>query len=226
MGISFGGGGGGAGSEFASSDITGQTTVTAASGDLLIIADVSDSNNLKKVTAQTIADLAAASGDRPADFSPAAGSSSAVANTTTETGLDKTVVITGNTLRVGDKILVEYSGYYSTTGTPTFFIGSQIGGSNMSYQGYTASNNASNRFWHLSVELLVVAIGASGSLAPLKITSGIGGSALNNVSDVQVLTVDTTGNITIRATLDWDAASASNTAHSRICLGTVIGVAQ
>lgn len=34
------------------------TLVTAASGDLILVADVSDSNNLKKVTAQTIADLA------------------------------------------------------------------------------------------------------------------------------------------------------------------------
>lgn len=37
---------------------TNATTVTAASGDLILIADVSDSNNLKNVTAQTIADLA------------------------------------------------------------------------------------------------------------------------------------------------------------------------
>lgn len=35
-------------------------SVTAASGDFVLIADVSDSNNLKKVTAQSIANLAAA----------------------------------------------------------------------------------------------------------------------------------------------------------------------
>jgi hypothetical protein len=38
--------------------IVPETTVTAAAGDLILIADVSDANNIKKVTAQTIADLA------------------------------------------------------------------------------------------------------------------------------------------------------------------------
>lgn len=38
--------------------ITNKDSVTAAAGDLLLVADVSDSNNLKQVTAQSIADLA------------------------------------------------------------------------------------------------------------------------------------------------------------------------
>jgi hypothetical protein len=38
--------------------IAGKTTVTAATGDLVLIADASDSNNLKKVTVDTIAALA------------------------------------------------------------------------------------------------------------------------------------------------------------------------
>lgn len=46
-------------SEVKSELITGMTTVTAAAGDLILVADVSDSNNLKKVTVQTIVDLAA-----------------------------------------------------------------------------------------------------------------------------------------------------------------------
>lgn len=49
---------GGAGGSFASSDITGLTTVTAAVGDLVAVADVSDANALKKVTVQTIVDNA------------------------------------------------------------------------------------------------------------------------------------------------------------------------
>ena len=43
--------------------ITGQGAATVASGDLVLIADVDDSNNLKKVTAQSIADLGAGGGD-------------------------------------------------------------------------------------------------------------------------------------------------------------------
>lgn len=42
--------------------ITNKTSATVASGDLVLIADVSDSNNLKQVTAQSIANLAVGSG--------------------------------------------------------------------------------------------------------------------------------------------------------------------
>lgn len=45
-------------------DPNNATSVTAATGDLVLIADVSDSNNLKKVTAQSIADLAPAAPSR------------------------------------------------------------------------------------------------------------------------------------------------------------------
>lgn len=41
-------------------DPNNATSVTAASGDFVLIADVSDANNVKKVTAQSIADLAGA----------------------------------------------------------------------------------------------------------------------------------------------------------------------
>lgn len=41
--------------------ITGKAAATVASGDLVLIADINDSNNLKQVTAQSIADLAGVS---------------------------------------------------------------------------------------------------------------------------------------------------------------------
>jgi len=37
--------------------ITGKASATVASGDLVLIADVNDTNALKQVTAQSIADL-------------------------------------------------------------------------------------------------------------------------------------------------------------------------
>ena len=42
--------------------ITGKPTATVASGDLVLIADINDSNNLKQVTAQSIADLGSGGG--------------------------------------------------------------------------------------------------------------------------------------------------------------------
>ena len=45
--------------------ITAKTLVTAAAGDHVLIADLSDSSNLKKVTVQTIVDLASGGGEIP-----------------------------------------------------------------------------------------------------------------------------------------------------------------
>lgn len=42
--------------------ITDQTAGTVASGDLVLVSDIDDSNNLKKVTAQSIADLSGGGG--------------------------------------------------------------------------------------------------------------------------------------------------------------------
>jgi hypothetical protein len=49
-------GGGSSGAVTLNVDINGQSNVTAATGDEIIIADVSDSNNIKKVTVQSILD--------------------------------------------------------------------------------------------------------------------------------------------------------------------------
>lgn len=54
-------------------DPTNATTVTAAAADLLLIADASDSNNLKKVTAQSIADLAGATTEGLENFTLVSG---------------------------------------------------------------------------------------------------------------------------------------------------------
>ena len=51
-------GGGTSGAVSLAVDINGQTTATLAGGDEVIIGDVSDSNNIKKTTAQDIANLA------------------------------------------------------------------------------------------------------------------------------------------------------------------------
>lgn len=49
-------GGGTSGTVSLAVDINGQSSVTAATGDELLIADASDSNNIKKVTVQSILD--------------------------------------------------------------------------------------------------------------------------------------------------------------------------
>lgn len=54
-------------------DPNNATSTTVAGGDLLLVADVSDSNNLKKVTAQSIADLAAGGSFAKETFTLSAG---------------------------------------------------------------------------------------------------------------------------------------------------------
>ena len=49
-------GGGTSGTVSLAVDINGQSSVTAATGDKILIADASDSNNIKKVTVQSILD--------------------------------------------------------------------------------------------------------------------------------------------------------------------------
>ena len=49
-------GGGTSGTVSLAVDINGQSSVTAATGDEILIADASDSNNIKKVTVQSILD--------------------------------------------------------------------------------------------------------------------------------------------------------------------------
>lgn len=53
-------GGGTSGAVSLAVDVNSQTTTTVASGDEVIVGDVSDSNNIKKTTAQDIANLAPA----------------------------------------------------------------------------------------------------------------------------------------------------------------------
>lgn len=53
-------GGGTSGAVSLAVDVNSQTTTTVAGGDEVIVGDVSDSNNIKKTTAQDIANLAPA----------------------------------------------------------------------------------------------------------------------------------------------------------------------
>lgn len=53
-------GGGSSGAVTLNVDINGQTSATVVGGDEIIIGDISDSNNIKKTTAQDIANLSSA----------------------------------------------------------------------------------------------------------------------------------------------------------------------
>ena len=75
--------------------VTNRSTATVASGDLILIADIDDSNNLKKVSAQDIADLGGGGGG---SFTAGAG-----------------IEILGTLIKVGEPELMNNQAVQSTT---------------------------------------------------------------------------------------------------------------
>lgn len=87
------------GSSFASSDITGKTEVTPATGDYLIVSDGSDSDNLKKVN---VSNFLGGGGDMlAATYDPATISEQVVGLTATQTMTNKTITLPTLTLKQG-----------------------------------------------------------------------------------------------------------------------------
>tara|TARA_Y100001937_G_scaffold30626_1_gene44010 strand:+ start:129 stop:1073 length:945 start_codon:yes stop_codon:yes gene_type:complete len=80
--------------------ITGNSTVTAASDDAIMISDTSDSGNIKKATISTITDTLIANGgdNRVLTDTTTAGSINAEANLT----YDGTTLAVGNNITIGD----------------------------------------------------------------------------------------------------------------------------
>ena len=78
--------------------ISGKTQVTAATDDYVLIGDTSDTNNLKKVTAQSIADLAAGGG---------ASQLSDLSDVVSATNTDKFVLVANGTTGYVGRALLE-----------------------------------------------------------------------------------------------------------------------
>ena len=79
-------------------DINSETNVTAAATDEIMIADASDSNAIKKVTAQSVADLASLSAEYA--YAASEGDSSSTSDTPANKVTLSANVISGNTYRV------------------------------------------------------------------------------------------------------------------------------
>ena len=77
--------------------ITNKSLVDAATGDHILIADASDSGNLKKVTAQTIADLAAGSTTNDINYAYGTGNSSGFIMASTSFAVNRTFRFGGTT---------------------------------------------------------------------------------------------------------------------------------
>lgn len=86
--------------------ITGKASATVASGDLLLIADVNDSNNLKQVTAQSIADLSGGGGLTVGTTTITSGTSGRILYDNAGTLGEKAVTGTGDVVLATDPTIV------------------------------------------------------------------------------------------------------------------------
>lgn len=147
----------------------------------------------------------------------ASTSSSAIASTATETAFSKSYVIPANHLgAVGTILRVRASGKYSTTGTPALSLYFRIGGTGVdgniiSSAAFTTASSVSNYGWSATADLIVRAVGLSGTAQMGYSNFGLGGTVATSSATSGTFTLATTVANTLYATALWGTSSASNT---------------
>jgi hypothetical protein len=137
-----------------------------------------------------------------------------VANTTPPTGLFGTGVgsltLPAGLLTAGSVIRITMTGHYSTTGTPTFTLAVNLGGTELATTGAKSLETAaSNIGWKLEFEIVCRTTGATGTV----VASGIARFRLDGdfgMVKTTAVTIDTTGTLAITAPGTWGTADASN----------------
>lgn len=139
-------------------------------------------------------------------------SSSAIANTTTETAFSKTITLAAKQLNVAGAVLrIRAAGRYSTTGTPSLVLRARIGGLTVADPVMATANNASNYQWSFEATLTIRAPGASGTAQRGANYGGAGGGGLSIGASSGTFTLDTVSAQVIDVTAQWGTASSSNT---------------
>jgi hypothetical protein len=137
-----------------------------------------------------------------------------VANTTTPTGLFGTGVgsltLPAGLLAAGSVIRITMTGHYSTTGTPTFTLAVNLGGTELATTGAKSLETAaSNIGWKLEFEIVCRTTGATGTV----VASGIARFRLDGdfgMVKTTAVTVSTIGTLAITTPGTWGTADASN----------------
>lgn len=119
--------------------ITNRSSATVASGDLVVVSDIDDSNNLKKVTAQEIADLA------PTIFLKMASNLATTSNTVNTTITDLAITVTsGKSYWISANLIGQADA--TTTGFTITFLSVATAAGNVALtvsQGGSSSEGAS-----------------------------------------------------------------------------------
>lgn len=133
------------------------------------------------------------------------------------TAFATTASIPANSLRVGDVVRVTAAGHYGTKATPAGTLDTivKLGTTTMGSTGaQTMTASLTFALWWLQMEIVVQAIGASGSvraegwMAHQRTFTASNHLQLVNTAAV---TLDTTASMDASITVDWGTSDASNT---------------
>ncbi len=147
-------------------------------------------------------------------------SGNTITNTTTETAFASTCTIAANTLSAGDVIRIKLWGVYSNTLTPpTVTQKIKMGSTTLASTGaVTTGASASDKGWSSEMYILVLSTGASGTIDAQGYaeyaTAATTALTINN-SNASALSIDTTTDQAISATMQWSVASSSDTVTLR-----------
>src|SRR5262245_2832131 len=136
-----------------------------------------------------------------------------VTNTTTETTFDQNVTIPANRLQVGDVIRVRGMGICpSTNSTDTLTVKLKLGAAVIVVTA--AVDVANNDIWLIEADIVVRAIGASGSIVAAG-NQGLGtpGTVTSKPFNLTPTTIDTTVSQLLAMTATWSVANAGDQAR-------------
>lgn len=149
-----------------------------------------------------------------------------VANTTTETAV-ATITIPANDAVTGAVYRIKALGLGSVTGTPTMTYRARLGGvagTQLASSGaVTSSSGITNHTWETDLYFVCLSTGASGTsrgILCVREALSVAGSApftvINRQDGTASVTFDTTVSKDLVITVQWSAASASNTITAHI----------
>lgn len=143
-----------------------------------------------------------------------------VANTVTETAFDSSYTIPANSVAVGDVLRVTATGVYSTALVAPNLTGKlKLGSTTVLNTGaLTAVAGVANAGWTFQGWIVITGIGAGGALEAqgyAEFATAATTALSVNVTNTAAISLDTTASQALTVTVQWSAASASNSITMR-----------
>lgn len=141
-------------------------------------------------------------------------SSSTIAGTSSETNFDVGQVFVPKMFIKGAVYHIVAGGVLSTTGTPTLQFKLLYGSTVLlTFTAQTCRNNASNDSWMIDAYITVKTVGSSGTIramGTLFFQDAAADRNVENIVNVNTISLDTTTPQTLQVSATWGTSSASN----------------